>query len=214
MYFSYDQKTKKEYNGIAKEKNVEYLIINDNKLKIMMTGEDMTSYGIDPENSDYENPQVRRAFWRILDAARVECGFKVSGDKLLIQFYPSSGGGEIFVTKLGKIASGAERTISKSSNVAMLSSRNVIYRFSGLSALLTVARELSSSERDVPSDVYFCEDGCYYLLMEERSAAGVFSQFARIGEFASELPSNLEPYIREHSTLIASATAIEVLSKF
>ena len=192
---------------------MEYLIINDNKLKIMMTLKDMSEYELSTENSDYDNPQVRRAFWRILDTAREECGFKVSGDKLLIQFYPSTNGGEIFVTKLGKIASGAERTISKSSNVAMLSSRNAIYKFSDVNSLICVARELSMVDKELPSDVYYSEDGCYYLLTEERSVSGVVSKFVLLGEFATEVPTNLEPYIREHSSLVAAESALALLSE-
>ena len=192
---------------------MEFLIINENKLKITLTPEEMTEYNIDPNDSDYENPKTRRAFWRILDVARERCGFKMSGDKLLIQFYPAAAGGEIFVTKLGKIASGAERTISKSGNVAMLSSRHAIYRFSDFSSLLTVARALSDEAKERQSKLYFSEDGNYYLFMEERNTSGFFSELTILGEFASEVPGNLEPYITEHSEAVAEQNALLLLSE-
>ena len=192
---------------------MEFLIINENKLKITLTPEEMTEYNIDASDSDCENPKTRRAFWRILDVARERCGFKMSGDKLLIQFYPAAAGGEIFVTKLGKIASGAERTISKSGNVAMLSSRHAIYRFSDFSSLLTVARALSDEAKERQSKLYFSEDGNYYLFMEERNTSGFFSELTILGEFASEVPGNLEPYIKEHSEAVAEQNALLLLSE-
>ena len=192
---------------------MEFLIINDNKLKITLSPEDIAEYNIDPDDSDYENPKTRRAFWRILDVARERCGFKISGDKLLIQFYPAAGGGEIFVTKLGRVALGAERTISKSGNVAMLSSRHAIYRFSDFSSLLTVARSLSEEAKKRQSRLYFAEDGNYYLFMEERNTSGILSELTIIGDFASEVPGTLGPYIAEHSETVAEENALELLSE-
>ena len=113
---------------------MDFLVVSDSKLKIMMSREEMKKYDIDNENIDYDNPKTRRSFWRILDAARTGCGFEASGDKVLIQFYPSKDGSEIFVTKLGVVSSGTEKTIAKSSKIAMLSSRVVIYRFSSFSS--------------------------------------------------------------------------------
>ena len=106
---------------------MEFLVISENKMKIMLSAEEVRSYGIESERSDYRDPKIRRAFWKILDRARDECGFKVTGDKLLIQYYPSKCGAEIFVTKLGKISLGVERSIATTDSVTMLSSKNMIW---------------------------------------------------------------------------------------
>ena len=58
---------------------MEFLKISDTKLKVMLNADDMERYGIDPLNTDYGDPAVRRSFWRVLDAAREECGFRVAG---------------------------------------------------------------------------------------------------------------------------------------
>ena len=136
---------------------MEFLKISDTKLKVMLNADDMERYGIDPLNTDYEDPAVRRSFWRVLDAAREECGFRIAGDKVLMQFYPSSGGGELFVTKLGKIAAGAERTISKSTGVAMMSERRVIYKFPSLDSLIALSKHFSDMGYTPPADAYSSE---------------------------------------------------------
>jgi negative regulator of genetic competence, sporulation and motility len=192
---------------------MDYLVINENKLKIMMSAEDMREYGIDAEASDYDNPAVRRSFWRILDAARDACGFSVSGDKLLIQFYPSGSGSELFVTKLGRIGGGAERNLSNNRNVAMLTSKYSIYRFDTLSDLKALSQRLGGRVKDIKSDAYLGDDGAYYLIIEERSVSGQISDFALLCEYGTELPYSMIPYVLEHSRLVSKDNATVALAK-
>ena len=191
---------------------MEFLIINDNKLKIMLNGSEVECYGIDEESSDYRDPRVRRAFWKILDRAKEECGFSVTGEKLLIQYYPSKSGAEIFVTKLGKLSLGTERTLSGADSVAMLSSRNMIYRFENTDVLRRLSRELVRRASDSGADAYLCDDGYYYLFFEERSEGGSVSPFTLIGEFGEEIPQNMDSYIKEHSEPVAIGNAFAKLS--
>jgi len=177
---------------------MDFLVVSDSKLKIMMSREDMKKYGIDGDNIDYDNPKTRRSFWKILDAARESCGFEASGDKVLIQFYPSKDGSEIFVTKLGLISAGAERTIAKSSKVAMLSTRRAVYKFSTLSSLTAATRIIDCGECERPPRAFFDENGFYYIVAEERMGSDRFSEISAICEYGHEIPSSLASYIIEH----------------
>ena len=186
---------------------MEFLIINENKLKIMLTKEDVKAYGIESEKSDYRDPKIRKAFWQILDRAKAECGFSVSGEKLLIQYYPASFGGEIFVNKLGKISGVSARSISESDSIAMLSSRNMIYRFLNADDLYRLCSLVGGSGVECEADVYLSEDGGFYLFFEERGDYGAISRFSLVSEFAEEIPHNMENYIKEHSEIFLSADA-------
>ena len=182
---------------------MDFLVVSDSKLKIMMSREEMKKYEIDGDNIDYDDPKVRRAFWRILDAAREACGFEASGDKVLIQFYPSKEGSEIFVTKLGLISSGAERTIAKSSKVAMLTTRRSIYKFSTFSSLVSAAKIISEVECERQPRAYYDERGCYYLIAEERRGYSErAADISAISEYGRQIPENLAAYISEHSNEI------------
>ncbi len=193
---------------------MEFLVVNSNKLKIMMNKDDMLRYGIDPNDADYDNNKTRSAFWRVLDTACAECGFSVNGDKLLIQFYPSGDGSELFVTKLGRIGSAAERSIARSQNVAMLTSRNAVYRFLGIEELIKLSRTLSEEAKGAKSNLYFSDDGAFYLTVEERGAYGALGELERIGEFGASLPYTIEPYIIEHSNKISQdGNALFLLSE-
>lgn len=182
---------------------MEFLVVSDSKLKIMMSREDMIKYEIDGDDIDYDDPKTRRAFWRILDAAKEACGFEASGDKVLIQFYPAKDGSEIFVTKLGLISPGAERTIAKSSKVAMLSTKMAIYQFLSFENLVYAVRMIEETECEKPPKAYFDDNGAYYLIVEERrGGSGKMLDISPITEFGKEIPSNLSSYISEHSRQI------------
>lgn len=181
---------------------MDFLVVSDTKLKIMMNREEMKKYGIDGEDIDYDNPKIRRAFWRILDVAKEKCGFEASGDKVLIQFYPAKDGSEIFVTKLGLISAGAERTIAKSSRVAMLSTKTSVYTFPNLTSLCRAARLIDFETCERPPRAFFDENGSYYMVTEERRGSERTAEISPICEFGREIPSNLAHYIAEHSSEI------------
>ncbi len=81
---------------------MELIVIDETKLKIMLTPPDMRHYDLHAERMSTANAATRTAFRHIFDDARERIGFDTSGERLLVQLYTSRGGGcEIFVTKLG-----------------------------------------------------------------------------------------------------------------
>lgn len=182
---------------------VEFLVINKNKMKILLTGEEVERYALSSEAHAGEDARMRKRLWSILDAAERECGFSAGGEKVLIQYYPLAEGGELFVTKLGRIALGTERTLGSSANVTMLSSKKYLFKFFGLSDLISGVKSISEYA-DVPvCELYYADDGLYYLFFEERLCKGVLGVVCTLAEFGAEVPDMLIPYVREHSRKIA-----------
>ena len=173
---------------------LEFLIVNSNKLKIMLDKTELAKYGLDKEELDYSEPEVRNSFWDILDIAEQKCGFHCKGEKILIQFYPSKSGGEIFITKLGLLSKSAERSLVESERVAMLSSEMKIYKFEGIDS---IAMALHINRKFMPEKirVYLNDTGEYYLIFDERNSGAV----ASMSEFASKIPSEIESYIIERT---------------
>ena len=184
---------------------MEFLVISESKLKIMLTKLEMKKYGLDLPELDYQDKEVRTAFWQILDEAKAKCGFDTKGEKVLIQFYPSHSSAEIFITKLGVLSKSAERSIVGSDRIAMLSSEIRIYRFSCLGSLIDAIRQ-NSDVLSEEAEAYLSENGSFYLIGEERNLRS--SSFSEYGE---EVPKALEAYIKERSRLI-SASRGELIS--
>ena len=136
---------------------MEFLLIGESKIKIVLNSEEAESYKLDSSAPDVSGPGARRAFWRILDMARAEVGFDPSGDKVLIQLYPlKSGGCEIYVTKLGILSEASARLVSKSDRIAMLSKKRSLYSFDSLEDIISASRAVKNQSgiTSPRSDVY------------------------------------------------------------
>jgi len=64
---------------------MELRLVNENKLKIILTNEDMALLDITYEEMDYNDDLgTRRVLWEILDQAKRQTGFDAGKEKLYI----------------------------------------------------------------------------------------------------------------------------------
>ena len=54
---------------------LELHLIQNDKLKVLLTPFDMMKYELTCESLDYDNTETRKAIWNILDFAKHETGF-------------------------------------------------------------------------------------------------------------------------------------------
>ena len=190
---------------------MEFLLIGESKIKIVLSSEETKDQGLDTTSADVSGPVARRIFWRILDMAKAEVGFDPKGDKVLIQLYPlASGGCELFVTKLGILSESSARLVSKSDRIAMLSKSRSLYSFDDLNDIIGASRAVKSitGELSPKSDVYV--DGeKYYLSIEEYGKGGEPVEFPCILEFGMGLTAELSSYIYEHADRLTDGDGID-----
>ena len=190
---------------------MEFLLIGESKIKIVLSSEEAKDQGLDTTSADVSGPVARRIFWRILDMAKAEVGFDPKGDKVLIQLYPlASGGCELFVTKLGILSESSARLVSKSDRIAMLSKSRSLYSFDDLNDIIGASRAVKSitGELSPKSDVYV--DGeKYYLSIEEYGKGGEPVEFPCILEFGMGLTAELSSYIYEHADRLTDGDGID-----
>ena len=193
---------------------MEFLLVGESKIKIVLSEEERVGFNLNANAPDVSGPSARRSFWNILDMAKKEVGFDPAGDKVLIQLYPMSHGGcEIFVTKLGVLPETSAKIVSKSNKVAMLSKKKSLYAFSSLDDITNATRAIKAISGDVTvkSDVYFQNDK-YYLSIEEYGKGGEPMEFPCVLEFATELTADMFTYILEHCHLLTDGDGIEIFS--
>ena len=190
---------------------MEFLLIGESKIKIVLSSEEAKDQGLDTTSADVSGPVARRIFWRILDMAKAEVGFDPKGDKVLIQLYPlASGGCELFVTKLGILSESSARLVSKSDRIAMLSKSRSLYSFDDLNDIIGASRAVKSitGELSPKSDVYV-EGEKYYLSIEEYGKGGEPVEFPCILEFGMGLTAELSSYIYEHADRLTDGDGID-----
>lgn len=189
---------------------MELLRIGERKLKVTLSGEDMTHYRLDGETLDYDTTETRRAFWQILDDAKHETGFDAGGGKLFVQIYPSRGGGcEIYITLVEGVAT--EESEKEKEGLAREES---VFSFESLPLLLSVCRKLSELGYCEESAVY-AEGGAYYLMIRERHSQSLVSaralgEYSFIEEYGTRLPSGGAQLarLREHGRCLAPSDAV------
>ena len=193
---------------------MDFLLIGESKLKIVVTEEEMKEYKLDSGIDAGGGAGIRRAFWRILDKAKENVGFDPAGDKVLIQFYPvASGGCEIFVTKLGILPEASARLVARSNKIEVLSRSESLYAFESLDELRTLCGiiKVISHGKSPRSDVYLL-DGKYYLSVLEHGKGGDSTEFPCILEFAGGITADFSIYIREHADRLTDGDGIDRFS--
>lgn len=197
---------------------MELILINESKLKVMLTSEDMKYYELDNERLDYDNIETRSAFRTILKEAKFKTGFDTEKDRIFIQVYPSrSGGCEMYVTKLGISKKDEDSLLyQKNGQKQQRATKSSIYKFGSAEMLITACKYLMKCEY-IKSSKAYCdvEKNEYYLTLlvyayEKNSVTALLY----LNELGKEIKESLfHFYIFEHCKEICKNDAIKVLSR-
>jgi negative regulator of genetic competence, sporulation and motility len=193
---------------------VEYIKINDSKLKIILCREDLVAWDISAEELDYTNPTAKNVFEGLLLDAKDRFGFDTSGHRVLLQLFTSKDGGcELFVTRLEEVCSENKYTAEKEDR----SEKTLAYSFEGLHDICAVCKRLADAGFSGDSSAYFSNDGRWFLSIrikaESYQAAKHFDRFAFISEYGErEDPGSLSLYVCEYATPISQSNAVSLLS--
>ena len=178
---------------------MELIVINDTKLKVMLTAEEVRKYdlaSVGPESED-----VRGALRPVFDQVKSKCGFDAGEGRVLVQYFPSRAGGcELFVTVFPQ---GGGRGGTKPP-------RKVWFSFDCVGALLGACRSLAARGLGSASRAYRA-GARYVLCVDEYDALR-----ARSDEFGTrESASAMEIYIPEHGTRMTGGdNDADALGKF
>lgn len=210
------------------DSHMELILVNDSKIKIMLTASDMNRFEISPDILEKNDDQIRSAFRDILNEARDRTGFDTAGDRLYIQYYPSKEGGcELFVTKLGSSASGGGQLpvfhTPKAVGLAELipetdtggNRRICAYAFPSITVLLSVCRRLAGIPHAGESAAWKGDEGNVYLFLYgiNPPRGGLSDPYSFLTEYGSaQNADSLLLYIQEHGKPICEHDAIETLA--
>lgn len=196
---------------------MEFLKINENKLKITLGAEELEKWGISAEDLDGADLRSRAFLRKILRQAEREVGFFTEQLRTLVQLYVSRDGGcELFVSRITQEEScNGEGSISLEHPSCTLSEANTsLFGFDSLEWLLIVCRRLRAQGFCQPSRAYRDTEGRYYLLLEGVDLFDLsnLNEYTFIFEFGScESPDSMVQKLREHGRLICGNRAVDQL---
>ena len=212
---------------------MEFILISDNKIKIMLTEEDLQEFEIAADELDYANTDTKRMFWDILSRAKRSVGFDTDGHRVLVQLYPSRCGGcEMFVTRLSCLSDTEKGEQDERAEIESVinqlppkknfkkehkEGRIGAFAFESIGNLISVCRRLVNMGYDGESDAYVGDDKRSYLFLSdiEPCAYLPLDEFSFISEYGTtENEEATRSYVSEHAKEICKSRAVEELARF
>lgn len=207
---------------------MEFILIGEDKIKVIMSEEDLEEFELSAEELDYANTETKRMFWDVLSRAKARTGFDTDGQKVLVQLYPSKDGGcEIFVTKLGSLYKESEElgegcALAESApprrrrkTAGAEKTYSAVYSFSNLEDMIRVCRELHRRGYKEDSHAYISDARVFYLVLSGSiDEVGILSERTRfICEFGElENSKAAKRLLAEHADAIAKMNAVSALA--
>ena len=176
---------------------MEIIRINNDKIKVSLSKDDMEFLEIDCDMLDGLDKKGRDAFNRIMDDAKLKYGFEVSGKRIFVQLFPSKDGGcEMFISRL------YDKKRSKPSLA-----KSICYKFTSIDHLISFCYAVKHRDYSGSSRFYKNEQNkIYYICLEKEMPYA--SEFGGI-----RCAVNTDAYISEHCKMITD-NAVEHLSRF
>lgn len=196
---------------------MEWIMIDHSKVKLMLDSADMQKYALDNCSLDYEDARCRQAVRAILKHVREQTGFDTTGDRVLVQVFPSRDGGcEMFVTRLSEHLPSSCSTPAAPRQVSMVSLRCVAFRFDNLESMIRAARVLARQGYDRGASAWREEQGTWSLFLQEKVRSGILGRrgdLSYLSEYAAPITGQARiACVLEHAECIIRESAVDVLS--
>lgn len=204
---------------------MDLILISEEKLKIILSEEDLKELNIDIESLDYSRVATKRVFWEILDKAKETAGFDADKCKLYVQVFPSQDGGcEMFITKFSSIVSKKTSRQSKTYRITKSTQdkngKLIAGQFDDICKLCKRLRENNSR---ICASLFYDASGVYILTVEKKHRMPSYissnkSLSVSFPEYLCEygsvhtLNEKSMSYLNEHCKRITEGNAIEVLT--
>ena len=202
---------------------MELKLLSENKLKIILTNEDMAKMDITCEEMDYDgDTNTKRVFWEILDYAKRQTGFDAASGPVAIRVEDKKDDGcSILVTKTDSYKRKSEHVKYSDSSASYTRNysplytgtkkKRLIYMFEDSDGLLEACRQLTLAGYDGKSDIFADNHkGKYYLYIEDNHerCLNLISEYGLLINnpiFACSLD--------EHATKILSSDAVQTFTE-
>ena len=190
---------------------MEYKLVNENKLKIILSNEDMAHMDITFEEMDYYNDiGTRSVIHEILDKAKHQIGFDTGADRVFVKAYPDKDGGcFMYVTR--DVAKGNPYIYEKKYKSKLytgVKKKRVLYMFENSENLIEACRQLVLTGYNGKSDL-FADDGRYFLYIEDNRE----NSLELISEYGVYINNPYFGfYLDEHTKKIISSDAVNIFS--
>ena len=197
---------------------MELIVINERKLKVMLSDEEMTQYDLDTIDA-CPGADIHTSLRGMMCEIRKKTGFNADCERVYIQLYPCrSGGCELYLTMLDSQADEPVSDIqyqcaSELATTDFARMRGTVYCFDSLSELIAACRAIAHSPHGISdSSAFASDDGSAFLIFGNGLTVAeeeLISEFGR-----SEFSSTVSAYMSEHWRNICIHNAVPELARY
>ncbi len=175
---------------------MEFLLISPEKIKIMLTAEDMEQYKLNAQTMDYNMNKTREVIRELLKIANQRTGFEADGERIFIQAFPCKNGDcELYISKLGQFPATSHKD-------GELSGIMVSVIFEELSDLISLCNKICLIHSIYDDCIYYDNyKNNYILSFKMRCEGDGKREMTIISAILREFNGN----VVSHNTLYASA---------
>jgi adapter protein MecA 1/2 len=205
---------------------MKFNLINDDKLQIIISKEDMAQRDLRKWDLVPYNLEAQKLFQEILEEAHEACGFDVGKDaQLMIEAYPMTGESMLItVTKImGKggglplgfdVEEVGQRLINDlmdDMDLPDLPMKEAVFRFAQLEDVIQVAPRLLPIY-DGSSQLLRFQDAYYLILPDVEEDWLDSTVYAVLSEFGTSTRTTA-PFFQEHGQMVIAEDALTILAK-
>jgi adapter protein MecA 1/2 len=203
--------------------------INENKLRVFISFDDLEDRDIDLETFNYNTPETQELFWDLMEQAEAELGFDSMESQLCVEAVTDVDHGFIItITRMdddGEMGS-IQKFIKNRSRrkdpvirkkTAEPASSVAIYCFEDFDAVSGACRRISPLREGSGSSVWSCENNYYLVLSGMENPSGNQRRFEDIlSEYGDRVQNTsfFEGYLNEYGICMIPANALERLTGF
>lgn len=204
--------------------------INENKIKITISNNDLQDRNIDLASLNYNSPAAQELFWDMMEQAESKFGFNASESQLCVEASPDiEEGFVITITRLKPIEEDAEssqkylkKKFNKKSDIKLkkkshkVLSTNTIYSFVGTDELSMMSHHIA--DMYAGESFLYKHNNLYYLILSKNNWVSDSSLDAEsiLNEYGTKISnvSFYEGYLNEYGIKIADGNALEIINKY
>ena len=191
---------------------MELILISSNKLKIILTKEEMKKYKLSAD-TDVSHIYEKKQFCVLLDEVKKRSGFDIMSDSIYVELFESLRGGcEIFITREG---------LSKSKHLPQPKFKKemietiITYKFARAEDLILAAKRLSTTPIVFESRLFSDENESFYLFLTSKEGYSADSlPLIFLEEYGTKVKSSdIRLHLDEHGHDLISKNAVNVLAQ-
>ena len=202
--------------------------INENKLRVFLSFDDLEDRDIDLETFNYNTPETQELFWDLMEQAEVELGFDAMESQLCVEAVTDVDHG--FVITITRMDDEGEfesiqkfiknrykrKELTTRKKASALASTVSIWHFEDFDALTAACSHLGDRHTG-SSSAWRCEEKYYLVLYGAEAPSGGLQRFEDIlSEHGDKMTNTgfLEGYLNEHGTRLVPQEAITTMARF